>query len=76
MSRSSAEKPAGESDHVECCTLAGCVCREQERLREAAGLVSGTSGCDQESFILSLGQSGRSPRSAAEWKRRLFLLSR
>ena len=35
--------------------------RDHERLREAAGLVSGTSGCDPESFIISFGQSGLRP---------------
>jgi len=45
MSRSSAEKPAGESDHVECCHPSGRCVSQAGALREAAGVVSGTSGC-------------------------------
>jgi hypothetical protein len=62
MSRSSAEKPAGESDHVECCHPSGRCVSRAGALREAAGVVSGTPGCDPESFILSFGQSGLRPR--------------
>jgi hypothetical protein len=61
MSRSSAEKPAGESDHVECCHPSGRCVSQAGAFRETAGVVSGTPGCDPESFILSLGQSGLRP---------------
>ena len=70
MSHSGAEKPAGESDHVKRhrpspshATRAGALC-------ETVGAMSGTSGCDPESFIRTFGQSGRSPRwpGAFNWR--------